>query len=158
MRAGLVALVLGAGPIWAGCVWAGPADWDRAFEACLAGVTTLDEVPGCLGAWSTACTEERIGAGEDVHDGACQAGEAALWEARVARILAAAAERLAGKAGGVDALEADQAAWIAWRDANCHLAKASASAGFAGIDAGACRMQRAVEREMMLEAIVQGNE
>jgi uncharacterized protein YecT (DUF1311 family) len=155
MRIFLFALPL----LLAAPVHAGEADWTARFDVCQADITSLDEMASCIGSYTEACSEERIRANQDLADGACMAGEAALWDAKLNRTWGAVKERLASDPAGMEALRGAQKAWIGFRDAECAaMAAIWADNGTGAAEAATCQMRLTAERVITLQSLVEGND
>lgn len=155
MRGLAVALLL-AGPAF-GQDAAAPADtsagapYDESIvPACLTGRLGLRDRSNCIGVAAAQCLDRLPEVAEAMSFASCFTAEEAQWAARLTEALASyqdsmamsdRAEGVAPGTGRVDRLHDAQAAWEAYRDAECELQRRAAEGG-AGepVPVAACRM------------------
>jgi uncharacterized protein YecT (DUF1311 family) len=128
-----------------------------ALDACLASLERIEDAVDCEAVFMELCVAETIAMGEAAPDVVCLAAETRTWETKLAASLGVATARAAGTPGAAEALAQGQAAWEAYRDAECALASALAAAeGLPPQATAGCRAREAMPRDVCVEVVAQG--
>lgn len=132
-------------------------------EACLAGRTDPVGRSACIGVAAAHCLTASGEINEPEVYVRCYEAETADWQGRLADVMARlastgatsdAAEAAGPGSGRRAALEVAQAAWAAWRDAECAFALRMAEGGGSeAVTSASCAMRLTAERALMLDHV-----